>query len=1505
MNGHEIAIVGMSGRFPGADSIDQLWTHLTESRESIRFFTDDELLEAGIEQSVLDHPNYVKANGILDHLEEFDADFFGMNPREVMLLDVQHRVFLECAWQALESAAIDPKREQRPVGVFASCGFPTRSIDLFSQAKANRNMSELYQILIQNDKDFLATLTSYKLDLRGPSFTVQTACSSSAVATYLACQSLLSGDCDMALAGGCKIYLPQICGYMHVPGMILSPDGHCRPFDAEARGMITTNGCGIVVLKRLADAVADGDSILAVILGSAINNDGSDKGGISAPSVTGQQEVILKALSDAEVDPRTLSYVEAHGTGTLLGDPVEVQALTQAYRHYTRETQYCGLGSVKSNVGHLDAAAGVTGLIKATLALHHRTLPATVNFTRANEKLNLPDSPFYVVDRLTPWDRPEPLRAGVSSFGVGGTNVHMILEQAPERTPSPETGREHILVVSAKSATSLRQTRDNLALFLKEHGDRSIQDIAHTLQTGRQAFPHRFACVAESVAAAVTTLQSTAGGQESAPETPHPIAFLFPGQGAQYVNMGRSLYEEFAVFRDAFDTCSAIYRDISGMNLVPKLFPDSVPGDNAGSQLLQTELAQPAIFMIEYSLATLWMSVGIRPDVMIGHSVGEITAACLSGVISLEHAIYMITQRGRLLQSLPPGAMLAINRPVDEIEPLLPDDIEIAAVNTPNSMVVSGPIPQIESLKSKLASQRIASIRLETSHAFHSHMMEPILPEFRHYMANVQVNPDPQIPYFSSLTGERITLTELEDADYWAKHIRQTVRFSRALEQLWTEMNPILIEVGPGRVLSAFAKSHSQKPHGCTTLSSLPHAKENRSASHHFLDSVGRLWEWGQVIDWSATGPRANRVRLPGVAFDTERFDMQVSGFAFGTSVQRSGGPYYRPVWQGGYRLGDHPGRTTPGKQILLFSNDDRFPVQDQFDDHHPALYRIRPADQFSHNGNDIHIRPGHAEDYQHVLDLLDPTQPVLVIHAWLFDHHPRPAREPEIGRFHEAAQKGFLSLVNLLQNAVSLEQTSLDILVLTNGLYDVLGDEPLAVEKNSVIGTILSANQEYPNVKGYLVDTDEEAIPVEAALHAMQSRSRFIAAVRHRKLWFRDYEPFRVPDTPFSLESGKTILITGGTGRIGLLFAKSLAETADVHLVLVARTPYPPQREWARHIRDEQTAAGMKTKLKQLTEIQNTGCRLTVIQADISQKHDVQQLKTTLENMGCSVNGIIHCAGLVQHEYFRTLANMDAEILESHLGAKVFGLVNLVRVFDDARLDFCMLASSLSAILGGLGFAAYAGSNAILDAMAWQQNRTDHNWISVNWDAWQSGVMEDRTTNLGSDAHPSPITPEQGQRALFDLLSNRPDPQIAMSTSDLHHRLQQWVNKEIKTPDQNETKTTGGHRRPELSTDYVAPTDPVQIHLTEIFQECFGFDTIGIYDNFFELGGDSLLATQIAARIQSTLGVHVDLELLFKDPTIAHLAENLSEKMINDMDPSELSDIIDDIDPEPKEDHE
>jgi phthiocerol/phenolphthiocerol synthesis type-I polyketide synthase E len=876
--GLEIAIIGMAGRFPGAKNIQEFWRNLQDGVESISVFSDEELIEAGVEPNSLNHPQYVKAGAPLDNVELFDADFFGYTPREAEILDPQHRVFLESAVAALEDASYNFGKNDSVVGVYGSSGMNSY---LLNNLYPNRDLLSGFGIasaFAANDKDHLSTLVSYKLNLTGPAITIQTTCSSSLVAVHLACQGLLSGDCEIALAGGVSVRLPQNTGYLYQEGGIFSPDGHCRAFDADAKGMVAGAGVGIVVLKRLEKALESGDRIYGVIKGSAINNDGALKIGYTAPSVEGQARVIQAAQVLAEVEADSISYIEAHGTGTPLGDPIEIAALTQAFRTSTEKKNFCAIGSVKTNIGHLDTAAGITGLIKTALALHHQLLPPSLNFQQPHPKIDFANSPFYVNTKLSAWETDTPRRAGVSSFGIGGTNVHLILEQAPVIETSEVSRPIQLLLLSAKSNSALESMTANLVEYLQQP-KLNLADVAYTLQVGRKTYDYRRMVVCRNLEEAVTALnnqtpqQTLTSFQE---QTERPVIFMFPGQGSQYVNMGRELYQVEPIFREQIDCCAELLQPLLKLDLRAILYPDlTIPGseETATQQLNQTYLTQPALFAIEYALAKLWISWGVRPKAMIGHSIGEYVAACLAGVFSLEEALELVVLRSQLMQQLPSGAMLAVALPEAEIKHLLGEKLDLAAVNTPNRCVVSGTTATVEELYEQLQSQGVECRLLHTSHAFHSAMMAPILATFTSYVQNIHLH-EPQIPYISNLTGTWITGKEAIDPNYWAKHLRQTVRFEAGISELLQQQECVFLEVGPGRTLNTFLNQHPSKNKETITLPSLRHPREQQADAAFLHNTLGKLWLAGVQIDWS--GLYTHEVRqplsLPSYPFQRQRY---------------------------------------------------------------------------------------------------------------------------------------------------------------------------------------------------------------------------------------------------------------------------------------------------------------------------------------------------------------------------------------------------------------------------------------------------------------------------------------------------------------------------------------------------------------------------------------------------------------------------------------------------------
>ncbi len=862
----EIAIVGLAGRFPGASDADALWRRLRAGAESIARFSAEELAAAGVAPELIRDPDYVPARGILDDASGFDAAFFGVRPREAEMLDPQHRIFLECAQAALDDAGYDPDRFAGPIGVFAGAG-----LSAWALSRLASGIGDL-ETLLANDRDFLATRVSYKLNLRGPSLSLQTACSTSLVAVHYACQSLLNGECELALAGGVSVAVPQRVGYLHQPEGILSPDGHCRAFDADAAGTVPGSGAGIVVLKRLPEALEEGDAVRAVIKGSAVNNDGSGKLAYTAPGIRGQAEVVREALAVAGVEPATVTYVEAHGTGTALGDPAEVAALTRAFAAGPGDRNRCALGSLKSNVGHLDAASGVAGLIKTVLALEHGELPPTLHFRAPNPEIDFAAGPFYVHAELLPWPRGEtPRRAGVSSFGIGGTNAHLVVEEAPGPAPVAAATPPHLLVLSARTPAALETAAGDLRRHLDRPstaaGEASLADVAYTLQLGRRVFEHRRAVVCHDLETARQGLAEAPGTLAGRAPAGEPAAvFVFPGQGSQRVNAGRGLYRDRPGFRRAVDRCCELLRPHLGLDLRRVLYPD--PGGEAAAEqrLARTALTQPAIFVIDYALARLWMESGVRPDAMIGHSLGEYVAACLAGVLELDAALELVALRGRLIQELPAGAMLSVGAGAERVAGWLEPGVELAAVNAPDRCTVSGPEAAIEELAARLSARGLACRRLAVSHAFHSVAMEPVLEQLAAAVAQARPGA-PRIPYLSCVSGSWITSREAASPEYWARQLRSTVRFADGLEILRLEPDRLFLEVGPPGGLPGLIGRLAGAPEA---LASLPAPGSAVGDADFWLGSLGRLWLAGCDVDWRVlhAGCRRRRVALPSYPFE-------------------------------------------------------------------------------------------------------------------------------------------------------------------------------------------------------------------------------------------------------------------------------------------------------------------------------------------------------------------------------------------------------------------------------------------------------------------------------------------------------------------------------------------------------------------------------------------------------------------------------------------------------------
>ena len=880
---NDIAIVGMALRVPGANSPTEFWDNLQNKRESIVDYDEATMLASGESKEVLRNPAYVSRGGSLENMKLFDRDFFGFSPKEAAILDPQHRHFMELSWEALEDAGHTPTNFDGQIGVFAGCGMGSY---FYFNVCSNRDLVDSVGMFLLrhtgNDKDFLATRVSYVLDLKGPSVNVQTACSTSLVATHLACQSLLTGECDLALAGGVTIQFPTEVGYVYRDGEILAPDGHCHSFDHRAQGTVLTSGGGVVSLRRLNDAINDGDDIYAVIKGSAVNNDGGNKVGYLAPSVDGQAAAMTEAYTLAEIDPSTIGMIECHGTGTYMGDPIEVAALTQAFRAANEDgdqgDQFCRIGSVKSNIGHLDTAAGVVGLMKAALSLKHQTIPASLNFERPNPEIAFADSPFVVNDETYPWAVSKtPRRAAVNSLGVGGTNAHVVLEEhASAATASEDVSRARLLQISAKNKRSLDGACARLKTHLEANPDLSLGDVAWSLRETRENFETRRVLVAEDREQALELLAGLDPRRvftHSVADARASIVFMFSGGGSQYPGMGRGLYESEPIFRQHVDRGLELYCERTGFDLRSLVFCDPNRVEQANGPFTDMSRQLPAIFIVEYAMVELWKSRGIRPSLLIGHSMGENAAACIAGVVTFEECLDWLILRGQLFEKTPTGGMIAVSLPADDLVPYLEDSCDLAASNAPGLSVASGGVAEIDALEKRLEEAEIDFQRVSIERAAHSRLLDPILDEFRSFVEKLELKA-PSIPFISNRTGERISDKDATSPEYWVQHLRNEVRFSEGLRTILATPGQILLEVGPGQALCSYARQQTVQGASTNVIPSLRHKADPISDAEYLLSTVGRLWASGADIELDSLyeGETRRRVRLPTYTWDHQSY---------------------------------------------------------------------------------------------------------------------------------------------------------------------------------------------------------------------------------------------------------------------------------------------------------------------------------------------------------------------------------------------------------------------------------------------------------------------------------------------------------------------------------------------------------------------------------------------------------------------------------------------------------
>lgn len=1343
-SGMEVAIIGMAARFPQSGSIEEFWKNLAEGNEAVVSFDKEELRQEGVPENILNQEDYIPARGYLEASYAFDPVFFGYSPKEAEVMDPQMRLLHQCVWHALEDAGYDPFTYDKPIGLFAGAGF-NFMWRAGSLVQGNYFDLESFDADTLINRDFLTTKISYCLNLTGPSFLMQNACSTSLVAVHQAYRALLTGECRIALAGGVSLAHPPKQGYVYREGMIMSADGHCKAFDVEASGTVGGSGAGVVALKMLTYAQKERDHVYALILGSAVNNDGRRKAGFAAPSVTGQAEVIRKALRMARVEPQHVGYVETHGTGTSLGDMIEIEALNIAFQSSERNT--CALGSVKTNIGHLDSAAGVAGLIKTALALYHGQIPPSLHFTSPNPTVDFAGGPFYVNASLREWEAGDrPRVAGVSSFGIGGTNAHMVLRQPPQPPPAGETvDCPQLLPVSAMDRDSLLELLKRLELFFQHNSDARLGDAAYTLQTGRRRLKQRAMVIAASIEEARVRLRElidTESGSaakwlaETASDGEIPLVFMFPGQGSQYVNMGLELYQMEPDFHAAMDACFSLFAQYGAGDLKSILYP-SEGADGSSEAVNDTIAAQPLIFAFEYSLAQYLMHRGLKPKAMIGHSIGELVAACVAGVFSLEDAARIVVERGRLMGQMERGSMMSVPLSSEQLNYSLNEHLALAGVNAPESCTVSGPTPEVEALEARLAEAGITPRRLHTSHAFHSAMMEPMLDDFTKVCASVTLNP-PDIPFVSNVSGDWITPQEARDPGYWAGHCRACVMFSAGVRRILDDVQPVLVEVGAGIGLTGFARRHMEDQKGLRAVSLARHPKEEIGDRRRLLEAIGKLWLYGREPDWNAMhGDEPHyRITLPLYPFKREQFAPTVDFFnlnAGSQSTRKDQAPQkrervedwlYTPVWKQEFQVPPVVDPRPEDAPVLAFHShlDDARAFWRQDGDgvrrDHLLVVLGKAFNQFPTH---FEVNPSQPDDWARLFEHLqkESQMPEQILYCGTLGSSPETDMTME-----EAVHTRRLAFDNLLNLVRGFNRCAPDrrltITVAVCNLFAVRGDEPLNPYSALVMGPVQVIPMEYPHIACRCVDLgtvtggspDDESVFALLFAELNTAISQPIVAFRGPYRYVPDIQPLPLPapnPEPPVLKRHGVYLITGGLGGIGLTLARYLAENFAARLVLTGRTP----------LNQRSDAGAVATAIR---DMETMGAEVLTLSVDVADAKAMTKAAESIRERFGEVNGIIHSAGSYDGGMIETGAVTGDS---GTVASKFIGTILLKQVFDWNALDFFIACSSLSSIMPAMGGVAYCAANSFLDAFARANNRAGGTLaLSLDWDTWQEVGM-------------------------------------------------------------------------------------------------------------------------------------------------------------------------------------